>query len=263
MSSSAASNRNLPKSCEVSTPAVITVRGLSKRFYYDRHRAKSLRQWFIRSILRRPVPKPPHAFSIENLNLSVCQGESVGIVGGNGSGKSTLLRVIAGIYRPSSGEVNCSGELAAVLELGAGFHKELTGTDNIATYAAALGLSRAQLRKRWADIVAFADIGEVLDKPIKHYSTGMQARIALSVALCGEFDILLLDEALSVGDQGFRHKVEERLKQYHAAGGTLILVSHELNHLRPLCSRVIWIHEGRIVADGNAETVLRDYENTS
>lgn len=263
MSSLAASNRNLPKSCEVSAPAAITARGLSKRFYYDRHRAKSLRQWFIRSVLHRPVPKPPQAFSIENLNLSVYRGESIGIVGDNGSGKSTLLRVIAGIYRPSSGEIDCSGKLAAVLELGAGFHKELTGIDNIATYAAALGLSRVELRKQWPEIVSFADIGAVLDKPIKHYSTGMQARLALGVALCGEFDILLLDEALSVGDKGFRQKVEERLRQYHADGGTLVLVSHDLNHLRPLCSRIIWLREGRIVADGDTETVLRDYENAS
>lgn len=261
MSSSAVSNQNLPKSCDVSAPAAITVRDLSKRFFYDRHRTKSLRQWFIRSVLHRAVPKPPPAFSIENLNLSVYRGESVGIVGGNGSGKSTLLRVIAGIYRPSTGEVNCSGKLAAVLELGAGFHKELTGADNIATYAAALGLSRVELRKRWSEIVAFADIGAVLDKPIKHYSTGMQARLALGVALCGDFDILLLDEVLSVGDQGFRHKVEERLKQYHADGGTLILVSHDLNHLRPICSRVIWLRDGRVLADDDTETVLRDYEN--
>jgi len=247
----------------VPAPAAITVRDLSKRFYYDRHRSKSLRQWFIRSVLHRPVPKPPRAFSFENLSLSVYRGESVGIVGDNGSGKSTLLRVIAGIYRPTSGDIDCSGKLAAVLELGAGFHKELTGTDNIATFAAALGLSRVELRKRWSEIVAFADIGAVLDKPIKHYSTGMQARLALGVALCGEFDTLLLDEALSVGDQGFRQKVEERLKQYHADGGTLILVSHDLNHLRPMCSRIIWLREGRIVADGDTETVLRDYENAS
>jgi ABC-type polysaccharide/polyol phosphate transport system ATPase subunit len=145
-----------------------------------------------------------------------------------------------------------------VLEPGAGFHKELTGTDNIATCAAAPGVSRVELRKRWPGIVAFADIGEVLVKPIKHYSTGMQARLAPGVALCGEFDILLLDEALSVGDQGFRHKVVERFNQYHADGGTLILVSHDLNHLRPLCTRVIRIYEGRIVADGDTETGLID-----
>lgn len=261
MSSSVASNRNLPKSCDVPAPAVISVRELSKRFYYDRHRIKSLRQWFIHSVLHRPAPEPPHAFSFENLNLSIYRGESVGIVGGNGSGKSTLLRVIAGIYRPSTGEVNCSGKLAAVLELGAGFHKELSGADNIATYAAALGLSRVELRKRWQDIVNFADIGEVLDKPIKLYSTGMQARLALGVVLCGEFDILLLDEALSVGDQDFRHKVQERVKQCHADGSTLILVSHDLNYLRPLCSRIIWLRDGRVVADGDTETVLKDYEN--
>jgi len=253
----------LQKSCEAPPRAVITVRQLSKRFYYDRHRTKSLRQWFIRTVLRHPAPPPPDAFSIENLNLSIRRGESVGIVGGNGSGKSTLLRVIAGIYRPSSGDVECFGKLAAVLELGAAFHKELTGTDNIATYAAALGLSRIELRKRWHKIVDFADIGDVLDKPIKHYSTGMQARLALSVALCGEFEILLLDEALSVGDQAFRHKVEKRLEQYHKDGGTLILVSHDLDHLRSLCSRVIWLHKGNILEDGDKEAVLRDYEEAN
>ena len=236
---------------------------MSKRFYYDRHQARSLRKWFIEKVLGRPAPRPPQTFSIEHLTLAIGRGESVGIVGGNGSGKSTLLRVLAGIYRPTSGRIQCSDKLAAVLELGAGFHKELTGADNIVTYAAAMGLSRAELRSRWAEIVAFADIGNVLEKPIKHYSTGMQARLALSVALCGKFDTLLLDEALSVGDQHFRQRVESRLKQFHAEGGTLVLVSHDLMHVRSLCARTIWLRDGCIVADGDTEAVLRSYETAS
>lgn len=236
---------------------------LCKRFYYDRHQAQSLRKWFIHKVLRKAAPKPPQTFSIENLTLAVNHGESVGIVGGNGSGKSTLLRVLAGIYRPTSGRMECSSKLAAVLELGAGFHKELTGADNIATYAAAMGLSRTELRDRWAEIVAFADIGEVLEKPIKHYSTGMQARLALSVALCGTFDTLLVDEVLSVGDQNFRRKVESRLKEFHAEGGTLVLVSHDFRHIRALCTRTIWLQNGRIVADGDTHAVLRSYEEAA
>ncbi|HSG65480.1 MAG TPA: ABC transporter ATP-binding protein, partial [Gammaproteobacteria bacterium] len=142
-------------------------------------------------------------------------------------------------------------------------HKELTGADNIVTYAAAMGLSGAELRSRWAEIVAFADIGDVLEKPIKHYSTGMQARLALSVALCGKFDTLVLDEALSVGDQSFRQKIRARLEQFHLEGGTLILVSHDFEHIRSLCPRTIWLRDGRIVADGDTETVLRSYQAAS
>ena len=116
---------------------------------------------------------------------------------------------------------------------------------------------------RWREIVAFADIGDVLEKPIKHYSTGMQARLAMSVALCGQYDILLLDEALSVGDESFRHKVEDRLWNYHNDGGTLILVSHELSQLEKLCARTIWLENGRIVADGSTNSVLRRYRDAS
>jgi lipopolysaccharide transport system ATP-binding protein len=246
----------------MSEATVIHAKGLSKRFYYDRHRTRSLRNSFIRIVLRRPAPKPPQAFSIKDLTFSVQSGECVGIVGGNGSGKSSLLRILAGIYRPSGGEVYCAGKLAAVLELGAGFHKELSGTDNIVTYAAAMGMSKSNLRRRWEDIVSFADIGDVLAKPIKLYSTGMQARLALSVALCGEFDVLLLDEALSVGDQVFRNKVEQKLRRYHDDGGTLVLVSHDLAQLRALCTRTIWLQNGRIVADGDTNDVLARYETT-
>jgi ABC-type polysaccharide/polyol phosphate transport system ATPase subunit len=238
----------------------IHVRGLSKRFYYDRHQTQSLRKLFIRHVLRKSPPGPPQAFSIEDLTFSVGRGECVGIVGGNGSGKSSLLRVSAGIYRPSGGEARCIGTRGAVLELGAGFHKELTGADNIVTYAAGLGLSKPGLRSRWSDIVKFADIGDVLDKPMKHYSTGMQARLALSVCLCGDFDVLLLDEALSVGDQAFRHKVNKRLHEFHANGGTLLMVSHDLDQLKYLCSRTIWLRNGSIAMDGETRDVLTMYK---
>ena len=238
---------------------MITIRGVSKQFYFDTHRSNSLREWFIRRVLRRRVPPPPVAFSIADMDLCMRRGESVALVGRNGSGKSTLLRLIAGIYRPTTGHVSCNGSLAAVLELGAGFHDELTGKDNVAVYAAALGFDRRDLAERYGEIVRFADIGDVLDKPIKHYSTGMRARLALGVALCMEPDILLMDEALSVGDRLFRRKVYDRLERFQERGGTLVLVSHDLDLLQQFCRRVIWLREGRIEADGDAKAILEMY----
>jgi ABC-type polysaccharide/polyol phosphate transport system ATPase subunit len=238
---------------------VVALRGVSKRFYFDTHRSNSLREWFISRVLRHPLPAPPVAFSINEMDLLMQRGESVALVGRNGSGKSTLVRIIAGIYRPTTGSVICKGSIAAVLELGAGFHDELTGKDNVAIYAAALGFNRRELAERYDEIVRFADIGDVLDKPIKHYSTGMRARLALSVALCMDPDILIMDEALSVGDRLFRGKVYDRLERFQKRGGTLVLVSHDLELLRQFCGRVIWLQEGCIEADGDAATILEKY----
>jgi len=154
----------------------------------------------------------------------------------------------------------CRGSVAAVLELGAGFHDELTGRDNVAVYSAALGFGRRELAERYEEIVRFADIGDVLDKPIKHYSTGMRARLALGVALCMEPDVLVMDEALSVGDRLFRQKVYDRLERFQKGGGTLILVSHDLELLRRFCGRAVLLRDGRIEADGDSSTVLGAYD---
>ena len=170
-----------------------------------------------------------------------------------------MLRLIAGIYRPTAGTVETSGRITAVIELGAGFHPELTGAENIALYAAVLGLTRKELAERYDEIVEFAAIPDLPDTPLKYYSSGMEARLAFSVAVCLQPDILLLDEVLAVGDQAFRERCLERLRQYHARGGTLILVSHELEQLRALCTRGVWLEEGRIVMDGAIDAVLARY----
>ncbi len=239
-------------------PAV-ALRGVSKRFYFYEHRTSSLREWFIRRVLHRPIHVRRSAFTLRDVDLTVQRGESVALLGRNGSGKSTVLRLIAGIYRPSHGAVETEGRITAVIELGAGFHPELTGAENIALYAAVLGLTRKELAERYDEIVEFAAIPDLPDTPLKYYSSGMEARLAFSVAVCLQPDILLLDEVLAVGDQAFRERCLERLRQYHARGGTLILVSHELEQLRALCTRGILLDQGRIVLDGPIDAVLARY----
>jgi ABC-2 type transport system ATP-binding protein len=239
-------------------PAV-ALRAVSKRFYFYEHRTSSLREWFIRRVLRRPIHVRRAAFTLHDIDLTVDRGESVALLGRNGSGKSTVLRLIAGIYQASAGTVRTDGRITAVIELGAGFHPELTGAENIALYAAVLGLTRKELAERYDDIVEFAAIPDLPDTPLKYYSSGMEARLAFSVAVCLQPDILLLDEVLAVGDQAFRERCLARLRQYHARGGTLILVSHELEQLRELCSRGVWLDQGRIVMDGPIGMVLERY----
>ena len=260
MPSSIATPRSSPKSSEprAASPAV-ELRGVSKRFYFYEHRTNSLREWFIRRVLRRPIHVRHAAFSIRDLDLRVEPGEAVALLGHNGSGKSTVLRLVAGIYRPSSGRIVTSGRITAVIELGAGFHPELTGAENIALYAAVLGLSRRDLRERFDEIVEFADMAAFLDTPLKYYSSGMEARLAFSVAVCLRPDTLLLDEVLAVGDQAFRERCLARLRAFHEAGGTLLLVSHELDQVQALCTRGVWLQQGRVVLDGDIDTVLARY----
>jgi ABC-2 type transport system ATP-binding protein len=258
MPSSAATPRSSPRSSEPATPAV-ALRGVSKRFYFYEHRTSSLREWFIRRVLRRPIHVRRSAFTLHDVDLTVDRGEAVALLGRNGSGKSTVLRLIAGIYQATRGTVVTEGRITAVIELGAGFHPELTGAENIALYAAVLGLTRKELAERYDDIVEFAAIPDLPDTPLKYYSSGMEARLAFSVAVCLQPDILLLDEVLAVGDQAFRERCLARLRQYHARGGTLILVSHELDQLRALCTRGVLLEQGRIVMDGPIDAVLARY----
>lgn len=222
-----------------------------------------MREWFIRRILRRPLNVRRAEFTLRGLDLRVSQGEAVALIGANGSGKSTALRLIAGIYTPSSGTIRTSGRLTAVIELGAGFHPELTGADNVALYAAVLGLGRRELSSRYDEIVEFAQMRDFMDTPLKYYSSGMEARLAFAVAVCLEPDVLLLDEVLAVGDQAFRERCLNRLRTYHARGGTLILVSHEMDQVRQLCSRAVWLDRGALVMDGDVDRVLAAYDRAS
>jgi ABC-type polysaccharide/polyol phosphate transport system ATPase subunit len=218
-----------------------------------------MREWFIRRVLRRPLHVRRTEFTLREMNLLVERGEAVALLGRNGSGKSTALRLIAGIYQPTTGTVETNGRITAVIELGAGFHPELTGAENIALYAAVLGLTRRELAARYDEIVEFADIPDLLDTPLKYYSSGLEARLAFSVAVCLQPDILLLDEVLAVGDQAFRDRCLQRLRMFHERGGTVILVSHELEQVRALCDRGIWLADGQVMMDGPIDTVLAGY----
>ena len=260
MPSSAATRQSTPRLSNRRDFPVIECRDVTKRFYYYEHRTSSLREWFIRRILRKPLHVRRATFTLRGLNLGIGAGEAVALLGSNGSGKSTALRLIAGIYQPSEGTVATRGRIAAIIELGAGFHPELTGMENIALYGAVLGISRRELVTHHDEIVRFSEMAEFLDTPIKYYSSGMEARLAFSVAVCLEPDILLLDEVLAVGDRRFRERCLDRLRALCAGGKTIVMVSHDLAQVREICTRAVWLEHGRVRMDGEVKTVLAAYE---
>ncbi|HEX5042465.1 MAG TPA: ABC transporter ATP-binding protein [Candidatus Polarisedimenticolaceae bacterium] len=233
---------------------------MAKRFYRYEHRTTSLREFFIRTVLRRPLAMRRACFSLEGISLDIRRGESVAFIGRNGSGKSTALRLIAGIYAPSAGELRVTGRIASVIELGAGFNPELTGRENVELYGAVMGLKRREVAVHFDAIVDFADLGDFVDEPVKYYSSGMQARLAFAVTVAVEPDILLLDEVLAVGDAVFRERCLARLERFRARGGTLVVVSHDLQQVRRLCDRAVWLEKGRVRQEGPAAMVTLAYE---
>lgn len=203
--------------------------------------------------------KAPGFRALQNVDLTVYAGESLGLIGENGAGKSTLLKIIAGVVKPSTGTVKINGRIGALLELGSGFHPEYTGRENIQLSAALMGLSNAEITRRMADIIAFADIGEHIDQPIKHYSSGMVVRLGFAVATAIQADILITDEVLAVGDESFQKKCVAWIEEYLKQGGTLLLCSHSMFHIQTLCEKAIWIQEGRVRMAGDSFDVSQEY----
>ncbi|MDQ5857280.1 MAG: ABC transporter ATP-binding protein [Acidobacteriota bacterium] len=202
--------------------------------------------------------------ALSDVSFQVAPGETVGIVGPNGSGKSTLLKLLAGIIQPSSGSVTVRGRLAALLELGAGFHPEISGRENIQINGLLLGLSRKEIASRFDQIVRFAELEEFLDAPVKTYSSGMAVRLGFSIAAHCDPDVLLVDEVLAVGDEAFARRSLEKFAEFERAGKTLLLVSHDLALVAERCRRAIWLDHGRVAADGpSAETVARYRESVA
>ncbi|MCB1612263.1 MAG: ABC transporter ATP-binding protein [Lysobacterales bacterium] len=196
---------------------------------------------------------------LQDINLSVRRGESLGIIGENGAGKSTLLKVITGVLNATDGSVEVNGSVAALLELGAGFHPEYTGRENIATAAALMGMSEADIRAKTEAIIEYADIGRYIDEPIKHYSTGMVVRLGFAVVAARRPDILITDEVLAVGDESFQKKCVRWIEDYLNDGGTLLLVSHSMYHVQKLCRHALWMQGGKIQAYGDVYEVTQDY----
>lgn len=249
----------MPNSSDGQVGPAVLCEGVVKRFYRYEHRTTSLREFFIRTVLRRPIHLRTAEFVLERLDLRVERGDALAIVGANGSGKSTALRLIAGIYTPSAGRIRITGRVASVIELGVGFHPELTGAENVALYASVMGLDARELAASYPRIVEFSGIGNFIDEPVKYYSSGMTARLAFSVVAAVDADVLLLDEVLTVGDEEFRGRCLEHLFAFRDRGGTLVIVSHDVDTLRQLCRRAIWLERGRVRLDGSVDDVLAAY----
>jgi len=195
----------------------------------------------------------------QDLNLSIHKGEILGVIGKNGSGKSTLLKLISGITTADCGTIEVMGRVVSLLELGTGFHPELTGRKNIYFYCRLLGMNRKEIKQIYDDIIAFADIGDYIDQPLKKYSSGMRSRLAFSCAIYVKPEILILDEVLSVGDLEFRVKSMKAMEKLKVTGITIIFVSHSLDAVKSFCSRVIWVEKGKIALDGSADLVCAAY----
>jgi lipopolysaccharide transport system ATP-binding protein len=200
-----------------------------------------------------------HFRALDNVDLVVRRGESVGIVGENGAGKSTLLKIVAGVLRPTHGQVDRRGTVGALLELGSGFHPEYTGRENIYLAGALMGIPRATMKSREQEILDFADIGAFIDEPIKHYSSGMGVRLGFAVATSLRPDMLITDEVLAVGDESFQQKCVAWIQGYLASGGTLLLCSHSMFHIQTLCRKALWLQHGKARMFGDAFHVTREY----
>ena len=214
----------------------------------------SIKETFLAAARRKQLTTDFRALS--DVSFDVGPGESVALLGFNGSGKSTLLKLISGVLRPDAGQVLTRGRVAGLIEVGAGFHPDLSGRENIFLNAAILGMSKKETEERYADIVAFSEIEQFIDTEVKHYSSGMFLRLAFSVAIHTEVDVLLIDEILSVGDEPFQQKCLARIRELHAAGKSLVVVSHDLDMVSDLCERGILLREGKVVFDGDSKRAV-------
>jgi ABC-type polysaccharide/polyol phosphate transport system ATPase subunit len=240
----------------VTAQSLVSLRGITKdypKIATGRERLRTLASLMLRR------GDFPHFRALEDIDLEVRRGESVGLVGENGAGKSTLLKIIAGVARPTRGTVEVRGRVSALLELGSGFHPDYTGRENIYLSSAVMGLSHRETRAKVESIVEFADIGAHIDEPIKHYSSGMVVRLGFAVATALSPDLLITDEVLAVGDESFQKKCIHWLERYLDGGGTLLLCSHSMFHVQTLCSKALWIHHGRARLFGASFDVTREY----
>ena len=234
----------------------IKVSGLSKFYHLYNSPGDRLKEAL------NPFKKNYHHdfFALKEVDFEVKRGEVIGIVGNNGAGKSTLLKILTGVLTPSQGEVKVEGKIASLLELGAGFNPEYTGIENIYFQGTLMGYTNAQMREKIDEIIAFADIGEFIDQPVHMYSSGMFARLAFAVATSVKPDILIIDEALSVGDGAFAHKSFNRIMQLKDEGTTVVFCSHTLYQVEMICSKVLWLHEGSLHGWGKASDIVKAYD---
>lgn len=241
------------------TNSAISVSSLSKNFrlYHERNR------YIKAALLRGRRAKYEEFWALKDVSFEVAHGATLGIIGSNGSGKTTMLKCLTGIYTPEKGAIKVDGKLAALLELGAGFHPELTGAENIFLNGSILGMSKRDVQNKFASIVEFAGLEKFIDTPVKNFSSGMVVRLGFSIASHVEPEILLIDEILSVGDQDFQRKSSEKIEEFRREGRTIVVVSHSLGLVQQLCKEVIWLDKGQIRQSGPAAEVIAAYTGGS
>ncbi len=236
----------------------IKVKHVSKDFklYYDK--ANTLKEKIL-FFSKKNKSKDHVLHVLKDINLEIKKGESVALIGTNGSGKSTLLKLMNRIIYPTKGKITKDGKLTSLLELGAGFHDDFTGRENIYFNASIFGLTRKEIDAKLEEIIEFSELQEFIDNPVRTYSSGMYMRLAFSVAINVEADILLIDEILAVGDQHFQDKCFNKLRELKAAGKTIVIVTHSMNQVKDFCDRAVWLYKGEIRKDGKTDEVLKEY----
>ena len=236
---------------------MIEVEHLSIKYNKSKERVDNIKEYIIRKI--KGQMRYEEFWALKDVSFSVCEGETVGIIGLNGSGKSTLLKVIAGVLKPAGGTVRVRGSVAPLIELGAGFDPDLSARENIFLNGAVLGYSRKEMQALFKEIVEFSELRDFLEVPVKNFSSGMQARLGFSIATSVIPDILIVDEVLGVGDHKFQKKCHRRMQQIISSGATVLFVSHSIQQVKEICKRAIWIENGKIVMDGDVNEVCDCY----
>jgi ABC-type polysaccharide/polyol phosphate transport system ATPase subunit len=238
---------------------VIVANGVGKRYRLYRRRNRSLKEL----VVRHSLGEWQDLWAVRDVSFEVPQGQFLGIIGKNGSGKSTLLKLLAQILRPDTGSLAMRGRVSSLLELGAGFHPEYTGRENVYLYGAMLGLRRQEIDEQYRSILEFSELGDFIEYPVKNYSSGMYMRLGFSVAVHLKPDVLLVDEVLAVGDAAFQQKCYEHLRRLVKGGCTIILVSHDLQAVGQFCERAIWLDHGRVMTDGSTDRTIETYLDAS
>lgn len=238
----------------------VRLNDVSMRFEIRHNKAKSFQDALVNLIHQRNS-STEEFWALRNVSFEVNRGETLGIIGENGSGKSTILKLITRILEPTSGKVEVSGRVSALIELGAGFHPDLSGRENIYLNGSIMGFGRKEMDRRFDEIVSFAELEKFIDTPVKHYSSGMYARLGFSVAISVDPDILIVDEVLAVGDETFQRKCFDRIAEFRRRGKTIILVSHALPQVEALCDRAVWVDHGSVEIEGSTDRTIRGYRD--
>jgi ABC-2 type transport system ATP-binding protein len=250
---------NIPTKALLSHDEVIKIEHVFVQYRVPHEKIGTFREYFIRSLQGKINYSTFYA--VNDVTLEVHRGEVLGLIGDNGAGKSTLLKVVARVLRPIKGRVVVRGKVAPLLELGAGFHPELTGRENIYLNGSILGYGQKELDEIYPEIVEFSELGEFIDAPIRTYSSGMFARLGFSIATAFQPEVLIVDEILGVGDESFQHKCATRIKQFREKGTSILMVSHSLDTLENMCQRVAWLDHGKIQAIGEPKAVIQEYRD--